>query len=132
MARNGRPKVPLVLTPNERAALQRQLGERRGSRAAALRARVILACSEGRNNRDVARAFDLAEHTVGKWRRRFVEGRLDGLRDRRSSTARPVRVRLAGLHELTAKLFQGAPFGPWSLGQALQPAVLQAPRALAN
>lgn len=134
MARNGRPKVQLSLTLEERSALVRQLRQGGpGGRAAALRARVILACSEGRNNREVARAFALAEHTVGKWRRRFVEGRLDGLRDRRARTVRLRRpLPAAGLVELTASLWRKAPFGPWSLGQALQAAAAPAPQLLAN
>jgi transposase/AraC-like DNA-binding protein len=40
-----------------------------------------LACAEGGSNKAVAAEFRIAEATVGKWRRRFVAHRLDGLTD---------------------------------------------------
>ena len=46
-----------------------------------MRARIVLGCAEGEQNQDVAAELGLDKTTVGKWRRRFVEARLDGLRD---------------------------------------------------
>jgi hypothetical protein len=52
----------------------------------ALRARIVLAWAEGEQSKVVA-----APDTVGKWRRRFAERRLEGLRDEpRSGTPRTV------------------------------------------
>ena len=45
------------------------------------RARIILACSEGKQNKQVALEIGFSVVTVSKWRNRFVEKRLDGLKD---------------------------------------------------
>ncbi len=47
----------------------------------ALRCRIVLACATGATNREVARQVGAEEHTVGKWRARFVRDRLPGLGD---------------------------------------------------
>ncbi|MGC0407450.1 transposase [Streptomyces sp. SAI-163] len=47
----------------------------------ALRCRIVLACATGATNREVARQVGAEEHTVGKWRARFVRDRLPGLVD---------------------------------------------------
>lgn len=49
--------------------------------ALALRCRIVLACASGAANREVARQVGAEEHTVGKWRARFVRDRLQGLGD---------------------------------------------------
>ena len=45
------------------------------------RARIVLACLEGKQNQEVARAVGTSIPTVSKWRRRFAQRGLDGLRD---------------------------------------------------
>lgn len=45
------------------------------------RARIILACLQGRENQQVAREVGTAIPTVSKWRRRFAQSGLEGLRD---------------------------------------------------
>jgi transposase len=47
----------------------------------ALRSRIVLACAEGLDNKSVAGRLGCTEATVGKWRRRFIAERLDGLVD---------------------------------------------------
>jgi len=44
-----------------------------------LRARIVLACAQGKSNNQVAQQMHLSQPTVGKWRGRFVARRLDGL-----------------------------------------------------
>jgi transposase-like protein len=46
-----------------------------------LRSRIVLACAQGLDNKQVAAKLGVVPATVGKWRRRFVERRLDGLLD---------------------------------------------------
>ena len=77
----GRPLPPLVLSPSERDALQQWVAQRKTAQALALRARIILACAEGLSNSDVSAQVGLGSQSVGKWRRRFLDRRLDGLRD---------------------------------------------------
>jgi transposase len=81
MARTGRPKAVLELAEDERAQLVRWERRRKSSQALALRSRIVLACAEGRSNKDVAAVCGVSPATVGKWRRRFCELRLDGLVD---------------------------------------------------
>jgi transposase len=56
-----------------------------------VRAKIILACAEGKPNTEVAAQFRITMQMVGKWRARFVEQRLDGLLDEpRPGTPRKV------------------------------------------
>jgi transposase len=71
----------LVLTEDEREQLVRWSRRARSSQALALRSRIVLACADGADNKSVAGRLGCAEATVGKWRRRFVADRLDGLVD---------------------------------------------------
>jgi transposase len=79
--RSGRPKSQLVLTGEERAQLQRWSRRRGSAQALALRARIVLACAEGLDNKQVAAREPVTQQTVGKWRARFVSARLEGLAD---------------------------------------------------
>jgi transposase len=47
----------------------------------ALRARIVLACAAGMSNSAVAAKLEVTKATVGKWRERFRQQRLDGLFD---------------------------------------------------
>lgn len=81
MARTGRPKALLELTSDERDQLERWSRRRKSSQALALRSRIVLGCASGLSNKEVAERERVAQATVGKWRSRFVESRLDGLVD---------------------------------------------------
>jgi transposase len=69
------------LTTQENNQLLEWTRRHKSSQALALRARIILACAQGANNSEVARGLRLMRQTVGKWRSRFIERRLDGLLD---------------------------------------------------
>ena len=77
----GRPKALLELTDDERGQLQRWARRRKSSQALALRSRIVLACAAGADNKTVAAELRCSAATVGKWRARFVEHRLEGLTD---------------------------------------------------
>jgi transposase len=78
---------PLELSETERSQLRSLAGRRSTAQALALRARIVLACADGGQNKQVAAALGLDRQTVGKWRRRFLEHRLDGLHDEPRSGA---------------------------------------------
>src|SRR5919106_7048877 len=79
--RLGRPKVALILTDDERVRLNSLAHRSRTAPHLARRARIILACAEGIDNRVVAKRLRMSEVTVCKWRARFIGERLDGLYD---------------------------------------------------
>ena len=81
MPRTGRPKTPLTLTNDEHLELERLARRARTNRNVALRAKIVLACVAGSSNVDVASKLRCSNVTVGKWRRRFIDGRTPSLYD---------------------------------------------------
>jgi transposase len=81
MAKMGRPMAGLVLSADERATLVRWSRRAKSSQALAQRCRIVLGCADGQTNRQVADELGIWPQTVGKWRRRFLERRMEGLVD---------------------------------------------------
>lgn len=84
MAGRGRPKAPVVLTEDERETLLRWSRRRKSAQALAQRCRIVLKCAERdglRSNKEVAAELGIWPQTVTRWRRRFLDQRLDGLTD---------------------------------------------------
>src|SRR5215813_4658460 len=77
----GRPKVALILTDDERVRLDSLAHRSRTAPHLARRARIVLACAEGQDNKAVAKRLRMSQTTVCKWRGRFVRERVDGLYD---------------------------------------------------
>jgi transposase len=77
----GRPTAPVVLSSDEREYLERQVRRRRVARSMSERCRIILRCADGIPSKAVAIELGVHEHTVGKWRRRFLRGRVEALLD---------------------------------------------------
>jgi transposase len=81
VTRTGRPKAELVLSDDERSALEGWVRRRSTPQAWALRCRIILECASGASNKDVAEKLGSTAHAVGRWRSRFVTHRIAGLGD---------------------------------------------------
>lgn len=81
MAKMGRPMAELVLSEEERATLVRWSRRAKSSQALAQRCRIVLGCADGKTNRQVADELGIWPQTVGKWRRHFLERRMEGLVD---------------------------------------------------
>jgi transposase len=79
--RTGRPRTLLMLTADERQRLDSLAHRSRSAPHVARRARIILACAEGRATTSVAKRLHVSATTVCKWRSRFVSDRIDGLFD---------------------------------------------------
>jgi len=79
--RLGRPVPLLQLTDEEQETLQRWARRPKSAQALALRARIVLACAQGKTNTTVSGELRVSKQAVGKWRSRFVAHRLDGLLD---------------------------------------------------
>jgi transposase len=81
MSHPGRPTNEVALSDDERETLERWARRPKSAQALALRCRIVLTCAEGLNNIEVAQRLGVSRMTVGKWRNRFIECRLEGLHD---------------------------------------------------
>ncbi len=81
MRKCGRPKDSRLLTEDERQKLQTWASRPKSTQRLAIRAKIVLACAEGLENKVVAARIRVNIVTVGKWRKRFLEDRLEGLAD---------------------------------------------------
>src|ERR1700739_228886 len=87
----GRPKAVLVLSPQRREPLDALVSSRSLPAGLVSRARIILLSASGKTNQQIARQLGLANATVGKWRRRFLEQDVSGLHDElRPGRPRPI------------------------------------------
>ena len=104
----GRYLERLVLTEAEAIELGSLVGRRKTAQALALRARIILACGEGLQNKDIAARLGVHAMTVGKWRRRFLSQRIDGLHDDPRSGA-PRKIEDARIEKVIVKTLEAQP-----------------------
>jgi transposase len=113
--RTGRPKQPLILTEEEQDRLQSLAHRARSQPLLARRARLVLACAEGLDNKTVARKVRASLGMVGKWRSRFLKARLEGLYDEpRPGT--PRKVSDARVEQVVIQTLESTPRGEthWS------------------
>ena len=104
----GRPIAPLALDGAERETLEQWTRRPKTAQALALRARIVPACADGRSNTGVAAELRVCVDTVGKWRSRFLEQRLDGLLDQPRS-GRPRMIDDADVERVIALTLETTP-----------------------
>ena len=111
----GRPKTQLVLSTAQRNQLTALTLRRETAQAPALRARIVLGCADGLENREVAARERVTPQTVSKWRARFVAQRLDGLPDAPRSGA-PRSIDDARVDAVITRRLESVPKGAthWS------------------
>src|SRR5215831_12232443 len=103
--RLGRPKVALILTEDERVRLDSLAHRARTAPHLARRARIVLACAEGTDNKAVAKRLRMSQTTVCKWRARFIRDRVDGLYDEPRPGA-PRRITDAQIEEVIVRTLE--------------------------
>ena len=104
----GRPIALLALDGAERETLEQWTRRPKTAQALALRARIVPACADGRSNTGVAAELRVCVDTVGKWRSRFLEQRLDGLLDQPRS-GRPRMIDDADVERVIALTLETTP-----------------------
>jgi transposase len=98
----------LELTVDEREKLETWARRPKTSQRLALRSRIVLAAAAGMENGDIADELKVTRQTVGKWRQRFHENRLDGLVDEPRPGA-PRTISDAHVEEVIAKTLETKP-----------------------
>lgn len=107
MAYQSRRK-PVVLSEEERSKLEAWAGRPTSQQRLALRARIVLMCAKGLKNTVVAQSLRVCKPTVGKWRERFQEHRLEGLTDEPRPGA-PRRISDAQVEEIVTLTLEQKP-----------------------
>jgi transposase len=117
----------VVLSAEERRTLTARARSGRAAHRDVLRARIVLAAAAGTANAQIARELGICMDTVRKWRSRFVDQRLAGLKDR----PRPGRERtFSTMAEAEVKALAcqlpaetGVPLSRWSTAELAAEAV---------
>lgn len=110
MARTGRPKAKIEVADVERQELERLARRTRVNRHLALRAKIILKCDAGLANVDVGKQLKVSNATVGKWRQRFIEHRVEGLYDQ-PKPGRPREISDDDVEAVIVKTLESTPKG---------------------
>jgi FixJ family two-component response regulator len=77
-----RSPFQVVLTADERRVLEAQVRRPRAEQREVLRARIVLAAAQGKQNKQITERLGIAPNTASKWRKRFSQEGLEGLADR--------------------------------------------------
>jgi len=84
-------RARIEVTPEDAATLRMWAGSRRGERRLAERAEVILLSSAGASVAEISGRTGLSPQSCSRWRQRFAQSGLDGLRDR-PRAGRPLAI----------------------------------------
>jgi Helix-turn-helix domain len=76
------PRHRIELTEDERGVLARIARAEKLPFQDVQRARIVLYAAEGMHGTEIASRLDTSAGLVGRWRRRFAEQRLEGLKDK--------------------------------------------------
>jgi hypothetical protein len=102
--------VSIVLNDPERQELQKLTRKHGAPQSIARRARVVLAAAKGLTNKEIAKDLGFCASTVGIWRNRYAERRLDGLFDEPRPGA-PRQIGDDAIAETIRKTLQTLPAG---------------------
>jgi len=108
----------LELSEEERKQLLRWSRRAKSAQSLALRSRIVLECASGLDNKQAAAKLGVTQATVGKWRSRFVELRLDGLADD-PRPGRPPSITVEQVEDVVVATLEKTPANAthWSRGK---------------
>jgi transposase len=120
----GRSPFQITLRASERRWLKALTRRGTAQHRQVLRAQIVLLAAAGWTNAGIARKLGLAVNTAGKWRKRYAEQGMEGLRDRKRA-GRPRGFAAAVVAEVKAiacelPATRGIPISRWSLGELRQ------------
>jgi transposase len=104
----GRPTKPILLKQEERSKLREWARRPKTAQRLAIRARIVLGCADGKENRQVARELRITDQTVCKWRERFRIDGLEGLADEPRPGA-PRKISDAQVEALITRTLESTP-----------------------
>ncbi|WP_234335219.1 IS630 family transposase [Streptomyces variegatus] len=118
---------PIFLTATDRKRLKKMAWSHKSEYRQRVRAQIVLHAARGRSNARIARETRLHLDTVRRWRHRFAEQGLAGLRDRQRS-GRPssfTPVQAAEVKALACRLpaESGVPLSRWSCPELAREAI---------
>jgi transposase len=101
-------RAEVVISDEEREVLERWARRPTSAQALALRCRIVLAAAEGEQSKEIAARLGCSRHTVGKWRGRFAERRIDGLHDE-PRPGKPRQITDEDVERVIMKTLEGQP-----------------------
>lgn len=121
----GRPLTPLSISAGDRTQLVAWSKGPKTAQALPVRSRIVLLAGDGFSNTAIARKLHTMQHTVGKWRRRYLDSGPDRLLDeQRPGTSRKLRDR--AVERVLALTLESTPANAthWSTRSMARPAGL--------
>jgi len=106
--RRGPKRAEVVLSEEERVALEGWARRPSTANALASRARIVLACALGGSDVEVAARLGMSRNTVGRWRKRYLAGGIDGLLDE-PRPGRPRTISDAQVEEVIVRTLETTP-----------------------
>ena len=103
-----RTAVTIKLTKAEQKTLRSWARSRTLPKRQSDRARIVLLAARGNSNADIAEELGIKPHTVGRWRKRFAESGLEGIKKDLPRGGRP-RAREAVESEIIRVTTQETP-----------------------
>src|SRR6476659_8393058 len=107
--------TPIEITPQQKRELERVVHARTSTQRELFRARIVLALMEGRSHEEISRQLDTSLQAVSRWRKRWAQGGLQGLKDVAGRGRRPSLKKSAVQKALSLAGRQAPTGGPWTV-----------------